>query len=194
MKRELDEISSDFVRAGAWLAVCWERLWPLLVPLTLVLMVFSGLSWLGVWGQAPVWLHLVILALIAVAAFSALLRLRQMSWPKSAEVTRRIEVETQLSDRPIMAQSDEIALGEDDVFSTALWFEHRQRMRKRLENLTGGLPKARGDQFDPYGLRLLLPVLVFVSFMISFGSDGGRLSDAFRAGGDPAKLLKRLDV
>ncbi len=194
MKRELDLISTDFVRAAAWLAVCWERLWPLLVPFVLVIMVFSGLSWLGVWVQVPVWLHLSILVFIAVAAFASLWPLRRMSWPNSAEVTRRIEVETQLSDRPIMAQSDEIALGENDVFASTLWFEHRQRMRKRLENLTSGQPRARGDQFDPYGLRLFLPVLLFITYMVSHGSDGGRLSDAFRVGSDPAKLLTRLDV
>ncbi len=194
MKQEFDQISTDLVRGAAWLAVGWERLWPLLVPFTLVTMVFCGLSWLGVWAQVPVWLHFSILAFIVIGAFASLWPLRRISWPNSAEVTRRIEIETQLSDRPIMAQSDEIALGENDAFASTLWFEHRQRMRKRLDNLTSGQPRARGDKFDPYGLRLFLPVLVFIAFMVSYGSGGGRLTDAFRVGSDPAKLLTRLDV
>ncbi len=185
---------TGFVRAGAWVAIFWERLWPLLVPLVLVAIVFFSLSWLGIWQYLPVWLHVAVLLAFLAALVAALMPLRTLLAPTAFEVTRRIEIETDLADRPISAQVDQIALGEADEFSRALWNAHRERMAKRLDNLVSGTPNARGDRFDPYGLRLMLPVLAFVAFVISYGSDGGSVAQAFRLGGDPAKLLTRLDV
>jgi uncharacterized protein (TIGR02302 family) len=185
---------SKFVRAAAWLSVCWERLWPLLVPLSLVVLVFFGLTWAGIWAAVPWWLHIVIFGLFVVTAGGSLMKLRHMSWPELSALTRRIEKETQLSDRPILAQVDEIALGQNDELAGVFWSEHRQRMAAKLHNLTSGSPKAKGDRFDPYGLRLFLPIIVFVTFMFSFGSAGGRLSDAFQFHSNPEKLLTRLDL
>ncbi|MCF6320442.1 MAG: TIGR02302 family protein [Rhizobiaceae bacterium] len=194
MKSNYHQNGTLLVRAGAWMALSWERLWPLLVPLVLVAITFFSLSWLGIWENIPTWLHVVVLSAVAIAFVAALIPLRQFKSPAENEVSRRIEVETRLDDRPISAQVDDIALGQGDEFSKALWNEHRARMAERLENLTGGPPRARGDRFDRYGLRLMLPILAFIALVISFGADGGRVSDAFRLGGDPAKLLTRLDV
>ncbi len=185
---------SKFVRATAWLSVCWERLWPLLVPLSLVIMVFFGLTWAGIWAAVPWWLHIVILGLFVVAAGGSLVILRHMSWPELGAITRRIEKETQLSDRPILAQVDEIALGKNDEFAGIFWAEHRQRMAAKLQHLTSGSPRAKGDRFDPYGLRLFVPIILFVTFMFSFGSAGGRLGDAFQFHTNPEKILTRLDL
>lgn len=185
---------SKFVRATAWLSVCWERLWPLLVPLSLVIMVFLGLTWAGIWTAVPWWLHITILGLFVIAAGGSLAILRHMSWPELGAITRRIEKETQLSDRPILAQVDEIALGKNDEFAGIFWAEHRQRMAAKLQHLTSGSPRAKGDRFDPYGLRLFVPIIVFVTFMFSFGSAGGRLGDAFQFHTNPEKILTRLDL
>ena len=185
---------SKFVRAAAWLSVSWERLWPLLVPLSLVALVFLGLTWAGVWAVVPWWLHIIIFGLLAVTAGGSLTMLRHMLWPELGAITRRIEKETQLSDRPILAQVDEIALGQNDDLASVFWSEHRKRMAAKLHNLTSGSPKAKGDRFDQYGLRLFLPIIVFVTFMFSFGSAGGRLGDAFQFHSNPEKLLTRLDL
>ena len=185
---------TGLVRIGAWIALAWERLWPLLVPLFLVGIIFFSVSWLGMWEHLPPWLHISLMAVFVIAALGALSFLGRFIMPRGQEISRRIEVETQLEDRPISALEDDIALGEGDAFSRALWNEHRTRMGDRLNNLTSGNPKASGDRFDPYGLRLILPILAFVAFMVSLGANGGKLSDAFRLGGDPTKLLTRLDV
>ena len=194
MQQENYQAISKSVRAMAWLSVSWERLWPLLVPLVIVASVFIGLTWAGIWAVVPWWLHLVILGVFLVLMIASLAILRHMSWPERGAITRRIEKETQLSDRPILAQVDEIALGQNDELAGVFWAEHRQRMAAKLNNLTSGSPKATGDRFDPYGLRLLLPIVVFVTFMFSYGSYGGRLGDAFQFHSDPGKLLTRLDL
>lgn len=182
------------VRLGSLLALGWERLWPLLVPTLLVGLVFAIFSWLGGWDRVPVWGHIAIVALLLAAFAGALFQLRKFVFPTSEEVSRRIEIETGLLDRPIGAQFDAMAMGDGDAFSTALWNEHRTRMQSRLDYLSSGSPNASGSRFDPYGLRLFLPILAFIAFMVSFGTDGGRISDVMRLGGDPAQLLSRLDV
>ncbi len=194
MQQKNYQAISKFVRATAWLSVCWEQLWPLLVPLSIVALVFFGLTWSGIWAVVPWWLHIVIFGIFVVAAGGSLTTLRHMSWPELGAITRRIEKETQLSDRPILAQVDEIALGHNDEFAGVFWSEHRQRMAAKLHDLTSGYPKARGDKFDPYGLRLFLPIIVFIALVFSFGSAGGRLSDAFQFHSNPEKLLTRLDL
>ena len=194
MTSEQPPASNHIVRIGAWFAIGWERLWPLLIPLILVTIVFFSLSWLGIWTYLPPLVHYAVLTGFLLALLASLLALRHLSLPGADEVTRRIEIETELVDRPMLAQVDEMVLGHDDGFSTALWQEHRKRMRARLHDLASGIPRAAGDRFDPYGLRAMLPILAFVAFAVSYGGEGGKLSDAFRIGGDPAKLLTRLDV
>ena len=140
---------TSLVRIGAWITLGWERLWPLLVPLFLVGIVFFCVSWLGMWEHLPPWLHISLMAAFAIAGLGALSFLRRFIMPKAHEISRRIEVETQLEDRPISALEDDIALGEGDAFSRALWNEHRTRMGERLSDLTGGNPKAQRGSFRP---------------------------------------------
>lgn len=193
MKKPIEK-NTGIASFGAGFALIWERLWPLLIPVLLVLFVFVGVSWLGLWHYLPIWVHIGLLVIFGAAAIGSLSPLHRFIFPDNAEISRRIEVETQLRDRPINAQSDEMALGDNDAFSRALWHEHRHRMSERLQDLTGGTPKANGNRFDPYGFRLMLPILVFIAFMVSFGANGGRLSDAFNTNEDPQELLARLDV
>ena len=135
------------MRIGAWIALGWERLWPLLVPLFLVGIVFLFVSWIGMWKYLPLWLHFSIMALFAVATLGALSFLRRFIMPRAQEISRRIEVETRLEDRPISALEDDIALGEGDAFSRALWNEHRTRMGERLNNLNQRQSKSQWRSF-----------------------------------------------
>ncbi len=186
--------TSPLALAGAGFALFWEQLWPLLVPVFMVVMVFFGLSWLGLWQYLPLWAHIGLLAFIIIAGLLALTPLSTFTLPSRAQIFRRIELETKLSDRPISAQADEMALGDNDAFSRALWGEHQIRMNKRLQHLTGGAPRPDGNRFDPWGLRLLLPILIFIAFMTSYGAGGGKIRDAFTFTPDPQTLLARLDV
>ncbi len=187
-------IVSGLARGFAWIAIFWERIWPLLVPVFLVAIVFVSLSWVGLWENLSIWAHGLLLALIGVGAIISLWPLRLMLIPQSDEVLRRIEIESELEHRPISAQKDELVSGKDDTLSNALWREHRAQMAQQMHDLSSGSPKARGDRFDPFGLRLFLPILAFVAFMFSTGIGGGHIQDAFRFGGDPVKLLTRLDI
>lgn len=178
--------------AGAILA--WERLWPLCIPFTWVVLGFAIVSWLGIWQHVATPVRYGMLALFAGATAYALLRLRRFSLPDRQEIDRRIETASRLEDRPISALSDEIAVGGDDAFSRALWTEHRRRMAARLRNLDAGAPAPDTGRIDPFAIRAFAALVAFAAFGFSFGPEGGRISDAFRTVTDVAELRTRLDA
>src|SRR2546430_12129253 len=56
----------------ARLAILWESLWPRLMPLVMVILVFLSLSWIGFWNLIPDLPRLVLIALFGIAALVAL--------------------------------------------------------------------------------------------------------------------------
>ncbi len=186
------------VRASTWLVLAWEKLWPLLVPAFLVFCGYLIFSWVGGWRlidteetQTYLWIARVLFALIFI---SSLWPLRHFQKPKSDEITRRIEVKSELEHRPITAQSDEIAMGERDGFSEILWREHKSRMSGQLNNMTAGAPSPKANRFDPFSIRSILPILAFAAFFFSFSNIGGKLSDSYIRQDNTADLLTRMDA
>lgn len=192
------ETRHDF-RAGrivyglGFAAALWERLWPLLVPVFLVLCAYAAIAWAGVWQWLNEPLRYGGLALFALIFLASLYPLRQFRWPERLAVLRRLERETGLSHRPVTAQIDRPANLKDD-FSAALWKAHRQRMARGLNDLSAGVAKPRANRFDRWALRAMLPIIAFVAWGVSLGPQGGRLADAFRPHVDPAAVLSRLDI
>jgi len=159
---------------------------------------FLIFSWLGLWRiidtddtQVLLW---IVRAFFAVAFIASLWPLKQFIKPKPEEITRRIEVKSELEHRPITAQSDELAMGERDGFSEVLWREHKTRMSSQLNNMTSGAPAPKANRFDPFTIRAILPILVFAAFFFSFSSVGGKLSDSYIKQESTAELLTRMDA
>ncbi|PCI05943.1 MAG: TIGR02302 family protein [Hyphomicrobiales bacterium] len=176
----------------------WESLWPRLVPFFMALCVFLIVSWVGLWdaintafGETG---RLALLAAFVLVALYSLRHLRSVKLPQTTEIIRRIESVSDLEHRPLTAQSDDQATGNDDALSNALWVEHQRRMAENLKNMTAGTPKPDANQFDAFAIRAALPVVAFAAFLYSFGSSGGNIVDAVVPSVDRATLLTRLDV
>ena len=171
------------VQSGAWIALAWERAWPLLVPLFMVQCTFLAFSWAGGWHYLQTSGSLIFLWLARLAFagsfFWAVSQFRNFRLPLPHEISRRIEIESNLENRPITAQEDEIAMGGTDGFALALWQEHRNRMAGQLNNLTSGTPAPQANRFDPFAVRAMLPLLAFAAFFFSFSPSGGRIADAY---------------
>ena len=189
---------SPLLKYSTWAALFWESLWPRLVPFFMVACVFLIFSWLGLWeltdktlGSTGRW---VVLGAFALLTLYALRHLFSVKFPDRNTIIRRIEAVSQLQHRPLTAQSDPQATGNEDALSTILWQEHQRRMADQLQNMTAGSPKPDASQFDKYAIRAALPVLAFAAFLYSFGNGGGQLVDAITPPLDREALLTRLDI
>ena len=186
-------VPGPLVRGLAWSAIAWERLWPLLVPAFIALCLFFILSWLGLWTQIPDWARYLGVGLFAVALPWSLTPLRQWRMPDRREIIDRIEKSSNLIHRPVTAQVDRQANGED-AFSVALWEEHRRRMAEKVKDLSAGTASPDGNRYDRYALRALVPIVAFAALGYSYSVHGGRVADAFGPQLDRAAILSRLDV
>ncbi len=169
-------------RILAGLAEFWERFWPCVLPFLCVFSLFLTVSWLGLWPAMPTQIRLALLAAFAILAIGALIPMRALSLPTSAEIDSRIERSSLLPHRPVTAQVDNQALltGSEDVFAKALWIEHRRRMAGKLTNLSAGLPVPKVAAKDPFALRALVGLLLFVGIAAGWGNWSSRIGEAFR--------------
>ncbi len=180
-------------RFVTYLVMTLERSWPLVVPVLIVMALFAAISWFGLFRLMPDAMRLLVLALFALAALAALYPLRFFRLPSRVEVDRRIERANRLEHTPVSAQTDRLA-GSSDTFASALWHEHQRRMAARLGDLASDLPRTGLPERDPWALRALAVMLVFVAFAFSAGPLGGRLDDAFRMHGGRTVVPPRIDA
>lgn len=177
----------------AGLAIAAERLWPLILPLVLVVSLFAMAAWFGLFHMAgePVRLALLVaFGLAALASASLLLRFRL---PRRTELDARLERDNALIHTPLQVQTD--ALPESaDPFAIALWREHRRRMAEGLGDLSPAAPRTAVPARDPFAMRTLAFLGLVVAFAFSFGPGGGRLADAFVPRPMAGALPARVDV
>jgi hypothetical protein len=119
--------------ARARLALGWERLWPLLVPLLSVIGAYIVLSWLGYWRLGGDWLRVGTLALLGLALLWSLVRLARVALPDRAQAMRRVEITSGLPHRPARGLTDRISPVADDAAARALWAANRERLYASLD-------------------------------------------------------------
>lgn len=181
-------------RGAVWAALVVERGWPLVLPLLVTASLYVSLSWFGVFRIMPDWARLGLLGLFAVATLAALFPLRSFRMPSPAEIDRRIEAANRLEHAPVLTQSDTLSPASQGPFAQALWREHQRRMAERLDNLAGDLPRPRVPERDPWALRAIAPLLLFIAFAFSSGPLGGNLTDAFRSHALSERVPVRIDA
>lgn len=153
--------------AGAWAALAWERIWPALWPVALLLGGLAALALFDILPALPGWLHLSILIAAALALLGLGARgLMGLKPPTEAEARRRLETDSGLRHRPLTALRDVQATGSADAGSRTLWSLHQEALRRaaglwRLRAPRPGVP-AR-DRFGASGLVVLLLALAGVA-------------------------------
>ena len=98
--------------------------------------------------------------LIAVAAVP-LFRFRL---PSTFDGLRRLDRGSGLTHRPATALADELAAGEQDQVSLALWRAHVEQALRAANALKAGTPRPRLPLFDPIAVRALVVLLVVATF------------------------------
>ena len=105
-------------------ALLWERVWPVLASLLVVLGLFLTVSWLGLWLETPRWLRIaggLFFLLLALAALAQGFRLR---WPGRSEALSRLDRDSGLAHRPATTLADAPANAANDPEVAALWALH----------------------------------------------------------------------
>ena len=178
----------------SFLTISFERLWPLVLPLILLIALFASLSWLGLFTLMPRWLHLGVLGLFALAGLVALYLPFRFRLPNEDDITARIEDVNGLIHEPLAVQTGQMATGSNDPFAVALWQEHKRRMAERLKNLQSGLPRPHIPERDPFALRAIVALLFVTAFAYSLSPNSGRIADAFHLRAGEATAVTRIDA
>lgn len=182
------------LRLRAFLSIGFERFWPLVLPLILLAGLFASLSWFGLFGMMPRWLHIGVLALFGLAGLIALYLPFRFRAPTQNDVTSRIEAINGLAHEPLAVQTGNLATGEQDPFAIALWREHQRRMANRLRNLQSGLPHTRVPEHDPLGIRAVIALLFVTASAYSLSPHSGRIADAFHIRPGDGTAVARIDA
>lgn len=182
-------------RAVVWTVIAVERLWPLFLPIAVIISLFLSLSWLGVFRLLPDWGRFALLGVLALGLLASLVPFRKFRLPSSPDVDRRIETANRLEHAPLLTQTDRLAAAADDPFARALWLEHQKRMAERLSRLQGDLPRTDIPERDPYALRAAAALLFVVAAAYATGPQSGSVLDAFRAPvSTSAHVAARIDA
>jgi hypothetical protein len=122
----------------AWWTILWERLWPALASLGVAVGIFLAASWAGLWLWLPPMGRAValfgLIGLVAVAAVP-LFRFRL---PSTFDGLRRLDRGSGIAHRPATALADELAHGERDQVSLALWRAHVEQALRAANALRPG--------------------------------------------------------
>ena len=181
------------VRLGKW-ALLFEHLWPRAWLVLGLAGLFVGASLAGLWPRLPELTHKIVLALFGLAFAIALLALMRVRWPSREQAIRRVEAVSGIKHRPASSYEDTLTLGASDARTAALWRVHRQRLAALLQKMRVGHPSPRTDRYDPFALRALLLLSVFVLLVVVGDSASDRLRSAFRFGALAKGAEARIDA
>ena len=175
-------------------SLLWERLWPALASITIVLGLFLAFSWAGLWLMLPplaraIGLIIFGLLLIAAAVPLAILRL-----PSVNDGLRRLDRRSGEIHRPATAVSDHIAANGTDPVTQALWQAHVERALLSARKIKAGWPVPRLSLRDPMALRALVSILVLATFFAASGERFKRVAAAFDWHGVVAPANFRIDA
>ena len=160
-------------------AIVWENIWPAMMPLLAVVATFLILSWLGIWPLVYNGVRIIILMALVGAGVWSLWNLRHIKMPSTRQVNQRLERTSQLLHQPIETIKDNIAV-KGDVDSEILWREHQRRMKIAIEELKVGVPKPNMSDVDPWAIRSVVVMMLFVAFMAKNDNGIENIKDAFR--------------
>jgi len=173
-------LARTLTRARGVLA--WEHAVDALWPAIALVLLFVGLalldvpSWIGArtggYGQ-------LLLLILFAAGFLWALRRGITHWRGTGddEVLRRVERDSTAAHRPLASLKDRPA-GTTDPTSAAIWAAHRMRLIRQLPQLRVGPPDPAMVRLDPFGLRVVLGLVIVTGLVVASPDPFGRVARA----------------
>ena len=189
----IERVFERKIRLSKW-ALLFEQLWPRAWIVLGLAGLFIGASLAGLWPRLPELPHKIVLGLFGLAFAGALVALARVRWPSREQAIRRVEAISGIRHRPASSYEDTLTLGTGDARTEALWRVHRARLAAMLQKLRVGHPSPRTDRYDPFALRGLLLLGVFVLLVAVGDSASDRLRSAFRFGALAKGAEARIDA
>jgi len=171
--RQTDEQVADALLARAlrraWWTILWERMWPALASVAVAIGLFLAVSWAGLWLYLPPLGRAIALFVLVVLIAIAAVPLFRFRLPSTFDGLRRLDRGSGLKHRPATALADDLAAGEQDQVSVALWRAHVEQALRKANALKAGTPHPRLALFDPVAVRALVVLLVCATFFAASG-------------------------
>ena len=184
----------DTLVSQSRLALFLERFWRAVLPLLVVVGIFVGLSWLGLWLVLPAWAGPVGIAVFAAAAVWSARDLVKLAWPTREDALHRVEQSSGYRHRPLTTLEDDLSIGSDDPQTRAIWALHQRRTAEAVASIRSKAPDPQAYRRDPWALRVLAASLLLIGLTTASGDYAGRLVSAFQ---NPFKTVEppsRLDA
>ncbi|MGE0753460.1 MAG: DUF4175 family protein [Variibacter sp.] len=178
----------------AWWSLLWERVWPPLAAVATACGIFLILSWAGLWLAVPAYARVAGVVLVGALVVASLVPLFRLRLPSYRDCLQRLDLESHLPHRPATAILDDLAVGQADAGSQALWKAHVLRAIAEAKRLRSGMPHPRVPLRDHYAVRALVLLLVVASFVSAGGDRTRRILAAFDWSGVVASANYRIDA
>ncbi|MEP3045372.1 MAG: TIGR02302 family protein [Roseibium sp.] len=171
-----------------------ERLWRALLPPLVVIALFIGVSWLGLWLYLPSWAGSLGIIGFAGALLWVSRDLLHLRWPSREDGLDRLEKTSGFDHRPLTTLEDELSVGADNPESQAIWALHQQRTAETVAQINSKAPDPKAYRRDPWAVRVLAACLLVVGFSAATGEHGERLVSAFQHPFKTVEPPSRLDA
>jgi uncharacterized protein (TIGR02302 family) len=175
-------------------SLLWERLWPALASVAIVLGLFLAFSWAGLWLMLPPLARAIGLVIFGLLLIAAAVPLAILRLPSVNEGLRRLDRRSGEIHRPATAVSDHIAANGSDPVAQALWQAHVERALLSARKIKAGWPMPRLSLRDPMALRALVSILVVATYFAASGERFKRVAAAFDWHGVVAPANFRIDA
>jgi uncharacterized protein (TIGR02302 family) len=169
---------ASVLRRARW-TILWERSWPALAGVAVVVALFLTVSWLGLWLWVPPIGRAAGLALFAALVLVAAVPFFFLRLPSAADALRRLDRGAGVRHRPATTIADELAVTTQDPYSQALWQAHIARTLAAARAFKAGWPSPRLSLRDPYALRGLVLIAAIATFIAAGGERWKRVVAAF---------------
>lgn len=194
ISKEMIESRLDQLVKKSKRALFLERLWRALLPPIIVISIFVGLSWIGLWTTLPAWFGLVGFFLFAIATGLQSKQLFSLKWPTRDEALARLQKTSPFKHRPLTTLEDDLSVGTSNRESQAIWALHQRRTAQLLRSISSKRADPQAFRRDPWALRVIAASLLIVGFWAAGDEQFERLGSAFQNPFKTAEIPSRLDA